>query len=532
MKTMSSTRQATRTGESPGLMRAPMDRLVEQATSRHLPADWARAGAPATGDRSEAGRAVVDATTDDALGTDDLCGLLNRLARREVSPDELWDAARARAEQANAHLNAVCTWVDQRSVGQADGPLAGVPTLVKDNQDLVGYPTSYGSRATPDRPATASSPVVDQLLRLGLIPIAKTTLPEFGWTASAESSRFGATRNPWHTGRSAGGSSGGSAALVAAGVVPLAHGNDGGGSLRVPAAACGLVALKPSRGRIIDRPEEARMPVPIVVQGVLTRTVRDTARYLAEAERLHSNPNLPPVGLVTGPPTRRLRIGLIDTSPWGTPVAAVCRQAVEDAAVLCEQLGHHVEAVRLPIYERFGADLLRYFALMGFLMQHLGGRMLGPDYHADRTDPLTKGLSTMAVRNALQLPGSLRRLRTLATGDEPAYEACDVVLSPVTGHETPPIGYLGPDIAAPEHLIRVICFVAFTPVQNVTGAPAVSLPLARTDNGLPVGVQLAAPRGHERRLLELAFELESASPWAHRPTAEQARPAGVETAQP
>ena len=517
MKTILTTREARPTGEGRVLIRGPVDRLFEQARSWRPASDSGLARAPTTDEASGADQVVVDVTTDDALGADDMCGLLDRLARREVSPDELWDAAMARAERANKDLNAVCTWVGRSSSGPADGPFAGVPTAIKDNEDLAGYPTSWGSRAVPDQPARASSPFVEQFLRLGLAPIAKTTLPEFGFTASAESSRFGATGNPWDTRRSAGGSSGGSAALVGAGVVPLAHGNDGGGSIRIPAAACGLVGLKTSRGRIVDRPEEARMPVSYKSQGVLTRTVRDTARYVAEAEREYANPDLPPVGLVTGPSPRRLRIGVTDTSLMGIPVAAVSRQAVIGAAQVCEGLGHHVGPVDPVIDHRFCPDLGRYFCLLAFLMQHAGGRMLGAEFNADRTDPLLKGMSSMAARSVWQLPASLRRLRRLAAAGEEVFDRCDVLLVPSAGHETPPIGYLAPDLDADEHLIRLLRFMAGNPVQNISGSPAVSLPLARTAAGLPVGVEFVAPPGQERRLLELAFELEMAAPWPHRP---------------
>ena len=247
MRTMSTTRRAGTTSRGRGRIRGgPVDKLFERAKSWRPPSDSGLAQASTPEGTVGADRVVVNVSTDDALGTDDLCGLVDRLARGEVSSEELWDAAMGRAEQANRVLNAVCTWVERSSAGRADGPFAGVPSAVKDNEDLAGYPTSWGSRAVPDRPAQVSTAFVEQFLQLGLAPIAKTTLPEFGFTASAESSRFGATVNPWDTGRSAGGSSGGSAALVAAGVVPVAHGNDGGGSLRIPAAACGLGCVKDS----------------------------------------------------------------------------------------------------------------------------------------------------------------------------------------------------------------------------------------------------------------------------------------------
>jgi amidase len=444
-----------------------------------------------------------------------MCGLLDRLSRREVSAQELHQAARQRARVANERLNAVTVWVDDLpGAGAApDAPLAGIPTVVKDNEDLTGYPTSQGSAAVPDVPALACSPFVRRLLETGLVPLAKTTLPEFGLTASTESTRFGATANPWDTSRSAGGSSGGSAALVAAGVVPVGHANDGGGSIRIPAACCGLVGLKPSRGRLPDRPELERLPVPITRQGVLTRSVRDTARFYVEAERLHRDPRLPQIGLVTGPPRRRLRVALMLSTIADLPVDAETAAAVSAAAQLCERLGHHVEPVEPPVPSSFGPDFLHYWELLAFALQHGGRRLYGPGFDPGRTEALTRGLAAMAVRSSALMVGSLRRLRRLARERETVFPRYDVVLSPVLGHEAPPLGYLGPHVEVRTHLVRLLRFTAFTPVQNVSGSPAVSLPLGRSRAGLPIGVHLSAPYGHERRLLELALELEEAAPW-------------------
>jgi len=469
--------------------------------------------------------ATVDTTADDALGTDDVTGLLGRLARREVSAGELRDAALARAHSANERLNAVASWVDARPTGDAadaaDAPFAGIPTLVKDNEDLAGYPTTHGSWATPHRPASRSSPWVSQYLQLGISPIAKTTLPEFGLTASTESLRFGATRNPWNIDRSAGGSSGGSAAMVAAGVVPIAHANDGGGSIRIPAACCGLVGLKPSRGRLVDLPELRRLPVHITTQGVLTRSVRDTARYYAAAERLHRDPALPQVGLVEGPNPQRLRIGLVLQGIRGLPVGSETRSAVTAVAALCADLGHHVEEVAPPVDDQFGPDFLRYWTLLALVIRSSGGRLFGNGFDGSRTEPFTQGLGRLCTRQADRVPGSLRRLRRLAREHESAYARYDLILSPVLGHEPPPIGYLGPDVDFRTHLVRLLRYSSFTPVQNVSGSPGISLPLGRTSAGLPLGVHIGAAFGEERRLLSIAYELEEAAPWPTRPTAVQ-----------
>ncbi len=458
----------------------------------------------------------VDTTTDDALGDSDMSDLLDRLARGEVTGSAVRAAAVARVRRANSALNAVTGEIESTHPQVAThGPFAGVPTVMKDNEAIEGIPISFGSRGAPNTPAPGSSPFTRLFLGLGLDPVATTTLPEFGLTASTESARFGATRNPWDLSRSAGGSSGGSAALVAAGAVPIAHANDGGGSIRIPASCCGVVGLKPSRGRLPNRPEIDRLPIQIVTQGVITRTVRDTALFFSRVEQA-SRGGLPPIGEVREPGSR-LRIGVCLTVPNGLPwdpeVIAVVR-ATGDALDRC---GHRVDPTGPPVDDRFGPDFLMLWALMAFTL-HRGGRYaVGHGWDGRKTEPLMRGLSGRLVRFGERLPGALRRLRRLAADGEPTWRDHDILVSPVTGHPAPPIGYLGPDVDVREHLIRLIRFCSVTSVQNVTGSPAISLPLGRTSAGLPIGVQLAAPLGQERRLLEIALELEQAMPWPLTP---------------
>ncbi|MGA7689259.1 MAG: amidase [Jiangellales bacterium] len=457
-------------------------------------------------------RLDVSVDTDDALDTDDAVGLAQRLRRREVSAAELAQAATARAHAVNSALNAVATWVDDVAPSPGDSPFAGVPSLVKDNEDLHGYPTTQGSLAVPDARARADSPWVDQFRTLGFVPIAKTTLPEFGLTASTESTRFGATRNPWDTDRSAGGSSGGSAALVAAGVVPLAHANDGGGSIRIPASCCGLVGLKPSRGRLVDRPEMARLPVPMTVQGVVTRTVRDTAAYYAAAERAHRNSRLPPIGDVHGPAPARLRIGLVLDPPHGIAVDSDVVDRTAHAARALADLGHHVEPIAPPGPHRFGPDFLVYWQMLALGLRLGGHRLFGRRFDPTRTEPLTDYLAERMRIDLPRLPGALTRLRRCARRGEAVYDTLDVVLSPVLAHPPPAVGHCGPGTDPRTHVVRLLRWTAFTPLANVDGAPALSMPWGHSREGAPIGVQLAAPLGQEARLLHLAYELESASP--------------------
>jgi amidase len=455
----------------------------------------------------------ISAYTDDALGRDDMVGLLERLARRDVSAAELRAAAVTRARAVQPALNAVTCWIEEPPAGLATegAPLAGVPTVFKDNEALAGYVTSHGSVAVNAVPAVSSSPWVAHALGLGLSPVAKTALSEFGLTATTETRRNGDTHNPWDLTRSSGGSSGGSAALVAAGVVPLAHGNDGGGSIRIPASCCGLVGLKPSRGRLPDI--VSRVPVDIAVQGVLTRTVRDTARYYAEAEAAYPVSELPPIGRVEGPSAARLRVGVVTVPPMGLPVSDEVVGLVSSAADLLAGLGHDIVEVPHPVDDSFGPDFLRYWGLLAGLARLMGTQEFGPGFQSSRVEPFTRELATVAREQAMLLPGTLRRLRALARDHETVYVDCDVVLSPVLAHEPPLLGYLGPDVEPRTHLMRVLRYVSFTPLQNVSGSPAVSLPLGTSANGVPMGVQLAAPFGRERSLLELSFELEQAAPW-------------------
>lgn len=448
---------------------------------------------------------------DDALGSDDAVGLLDRLRRREVSSAELASAATLRVEAADQRLNAVVDWAPQQP--PAEGPLGGVPTVIKDNEHLAGTPTRDGSRATSDRIATADSVWTDQFRRLGVTPLAKSTLPEFGLTSTTESLLTGPTRNPWDLDRSVGGSSGGSAALVAAGAVPIAHANDGGGSIRIPAACCGLVGLKPSRGRIRDIPDLDRLPVNIVAQGVVTRSVRDTALYFAAAEQDHRQPDLPPVGWVREPVDRPLRVAVMTQGHPELATAPSVQAAVGRAAALCEGLGHHVSELEFPYGRQVGVDFLRYWAFLAFSVKRWGGRLFGEPFDAALLEPFTMELARMFTRAPVGLPGSLRRLRRFATEYSTTFDDFDVVLSPVLAHSPPPIGYLGPEVDPRTHLIRLLRYVSVTPLANIAGAPAISLPLERDESGLPIGIHLAAAVGHERLLLQLALQLEAAAPW-------------------
>ncbi len=477
----------------------------------------------------------VHAFGDDALGTGDALEVAARIRSGEVSAGEVRAAALRRAQLVQPLLEAVaCTGAtdrastqrtgstpDARDAGNArdardrdrTGPFAGVPTYVKDNVDVAGLPTTQGSRAFTARPAGTDSPVVTQLRALGLEVLGKSRMPEFGLSASTEFADAPPVRNPWHPGHSAGASSGGAAALVAAGVVPLAHGNDGGGSLRIPAAACGLVGLKATRGRLVPDPNDTRLPVRIVSQGVLTQSMRDTAAFFAAAEARRRNRSLPPVREVTGPSRTRLRIGLVLDSVTGTPTDEETRAAVRDTAALLEDLGHHVEEVPPPATEQFAEDFSLYWGMLGLLICSTGRFAFGRDFEVARTEELTRGLAGMCRSRLRKLPGAVRRLRCSTRDYRALFTRSDVLLSPALAHTTPRLGELAPTLPFDELFPRIQTYVGFTPLNNAAGGPALALPVGRSRTGLPIGGHLSADLGDERTLLELGFELESARPW-------------------
>lgn len=461
----------------------------------------------------------ISAFADDALGTDDATGVAERIASGEISAAEAVDAAIARVESVNGALNAVAATDHDRAraraaAGRVRGAFAGVPSATKDNIHVAGMPATMGSRAVSSQRGEVDGAFTKQFLDTGVIPICSTTMPEFGWTATTERVGGDVTRNPWDTAYSSGGSSGGSAALVASGALPFAHGNDGGGSIRIPAAACGLVGLKPSRGRLRLDEGNATMPVKVVVDGVLTRSVRDTARFFEAAERSYRNPKLQPIGSVEDGPARPLRIGFMVDSPLAPPSDADTRAAVERTRDLLEALGHTVVDYVPPIPAFFKTDFEDYWSLLAWAVASNRGGMYGEGFDATQLDPLTLGLAKRFRRRAHRAPLFIARLAASGPFQQRRFGDVDLVLSPVLAHTPPPIGHLTADQSFEDHFTKLVEYAAFTPLANATGAPAISLPLGRTADGRPVGIMLSGRLGDERRLLEIAFDLEEASPFA------------------
>ncbi|MGB0101285.1 MAG: amidase [Nocardioides sp.] len=458
----------------------------------------------------------VHAFGDDALGDLDAVGLVAAIQEGEVSIPEVVEAAIARTEQLQPELNALAHADYDRARAVAQDPrggfFAGVPTFLKDNVDVAGLPTQQGCDAFVARPSGADGDFARMYLATGLVPIGKTQLSEFGFSPAAEHPRLGPVRSPWSTAHIAGASSAGSAALVAAGAVPLAHGNDGGGSIRIPASVNGLVGLKPTRDRLAQDQMTRQMPVRIVSDGVLTRSVRDTAAFLREAEYVYRALKLPPIGDVTRPGRTRLRIA-VHTGGIGRTASPEVVELTLRTASLLEGLGHQVEQVEHPAPPQLPDDFLLYWSMLAMMIVRTGRRQLSPAFDRTRLDNLTRGLDRHCRGRLHRLPGAIARLRRLPRVSAEFYRRYDVALTPTLALTTPRVGHLDPTGDFESVIERILEWVAFTPWQNATGDPAVSLPVATTADGMPLGMMFAAGAGRESTLLELAYELEEAAPW-------------------
>ncbi|MBS4104402.1 amidase family protein, partial [Tsukamurella paurometabola] len=461
----------------------------------------------------------VHAYADDVLGTLDATGVAEAIAAGEFTSREAADAATARIRTVDPEVAAVRWWARPEAAPPAPSSAAlyGVPSAIKENVPYAGLATTVGSTAFGTTPAKRSSPVAEQLQATGLTILASTKMPEFGLTASAEfASGRAPVRNPWNIGYSAGGSSSGAAALVASGALPIAHGNDGGGSIRIPAALNGLVGLKVTRGRMVGMPEMRVLPVNVVCEGVLTRTVRDTARYVAAAERHHRNPALPPVGHVRGAGRRR-RIGLVTESVTDYGIADECIAPVRALADELAGQGHEIVELSmrdlrlgdLQLDDGFVDDFLHYLD-SGFVEDflHYWGFLAAAEFAASAVaaggrmsvgdlDPVTRSLLRSGRESIPSMPGAIRRLRRVAAGYERGFveQGVDAILSPTMTRTAPKIGVLDPALPFDEFMSRTIAMVGITPLNNVSGGPAISVPCGFDGAGLPLGAQFAGPAG-------------------------------------
>ena len=472
---------------------------------------------------------IVNSMTNDAMGNGDATELAKRIADKEVSSAEVVDAAITRAELANQKLNAIVSSSFDLACEKArqhvkstetnntnKGAFAAIPTFVKDNTDVKGLPTLFGSRAVANRPAKGNAEFTDQMLSTGLTIIGKSTLPEFGIPPTTESLAHGATCNPWNINHSSGGSSGGSAALVAAGVVPIAHGNDGGGSIRIPAACCGLVGLKPTRNRLVNMQGTDNLPINVGHEGVITRSVRDTALFMAEAEKHFRNNKLVELGHVQSPGKKRLRIGLITGALKGISVQNDVQRTLNETGLLCENLGHRVEEVAFPFEDQIADDFITYYSFLFFSIHRFGKFVIGPGFDSSKVEKLCAHLSRNFVGNIGKLPFAMRRLKNTINITRQLHKHYDVLLCPTLSSAAPKNNYLlNQALPASTMVNNMTNFAPFAALQNITGEPAISLPMGTSDNQLPIGMQFSASYGEDKILLELAYELEEAKAWKH-----------------
>jgi amidase len=451
--------------------------------------------------------------------------------RGEVSPKDLVEAAIARIEAVNPRLDAVIrTRFDQARAEAAgtlpDGPFRGVPILLKDLGCFIeGEVTAGGLGPLRDLPWPVTSYLARQFLAAGFVPLGRTNVPELGTTVTTESVSFPPAHNPWNLGHSTGGSSGGSAAAVASGMVPVAHASDGGGSIRIPASECGLVGLKPTRGRVSQGPLAGEGWAGSVTDGALARTVRDAAAVLdvisarMPGEPYYAPPLPRPLREEVGADPGRLRIGLLDR-PSGELYTADpdCAEAAGAAGRLLESLGHHVEeAAPAAMFESgfarhfntiIAADTETSFgAFEAILGTPIADAHIEPrNAHYRRVG---KALTAVDYLRARQWLGMwTRRMADWWTGH-------DLLVTPTVGAPPPELGWF--TAAGPEQEgARIAGFIPYTAQFNMTGQPAISLPLHWTASGLPVGVQLVAGYGREDLLIRVASQLEQAAPWADR----------------
>ncbi len=473
----------------------------------------------------------------DDFGQYDGLGLAELIRKKEVSPDEVLAATLERIDTRNPAVNAVVMRMDEQArgairAGLPDGPFKGVPYLLKDLGVLyTGTITSFGSRLYANYTADHDSEIVARLKRAGLVIAGKTNTPEMGIAPSTEPRLFGPTRNPWKLTHSAGGSSGGAAAAVAIGMLPMAHATDGGGSIRIPASACGLFGLKPTRARNPAGPDAGEGWSGASIGHAVTWSVRDSAALLDATagpdvgDPYWAPPMARPFLQEVGRDPGRLRIALTVT-PWiEGPVDPECAEAARAAARLCASLGHHIEEARPQIDEAawLQAMLTIVTASLTFALETRAAA-LGRVLKEDDVEPIT--WQRVQLGRSLSAADYARAIHTVhRTGRVVArfLETYDVLLTPTMAKPPHPLGVLSLSTTDPAAFMAArSASVGFTSLFNSSGHPAMSVPLGMSQSGLPLGVQFAARFGDEATLFRLASQLEAAQPWKDRRPGEPA----------
>jgi amidase len=465
-----------------------------------------------------------DVTALDATAQADL------VRRREVKPIELVDAAIRRLERLNPVLNALVTplFDEARRIAMdpPEGPFRGVPFVLKDLQALcAGVRHTAGSRLLADFIAPLDTELVTRFRAAGVVVVGTSNTPEFGILPTTESALLGPARNPWDPARSAGGSSGGSAAAVAARCVPFAHANDGGGSIRIPASCCGVFGLKPTRARNPLGPFVGDVMSGLVVEHAVTRSVRDSAALLDATAGADvgapywAPPAVRPFRDEVGTSPGRLRIGFTTAAPTGVAIHSDCVAAVRDTARLCASLGHEVDEVSPPISGEIVTECFITVWTVGvaWTLDSMG-RALGRAVTADAVEPLTWALLEAGrQRSGPDYLAAIQGLQTIGRALATFMHDWDVLLTPVVAEPPPPLGTFDARPGDPlAGFLRAAEYVPFTPIANATGQPAMSVPLFWTSGGLPVGSHFIGRFGDEATLFRLAGQLEAARPWADR----------------
>jgi amidase len=458
-------------------------------------------------------------------------GLADLVRKKDVTPAELLECAIERAERHNGKLNAIVYKAYDQARAAAnnlpDGPFKGVPFLIKDlGLEVAGMPRTDGTYFKNNEPDTYDGLLTQRYKQAGVNIIGKTNTPEFGITGTTESARLGACRNPWNTNRITGGSSGGSAAAVAAGIVPLANASDGMGSIRIPAACCGLVGMKVTQYRVPQGPEhDDHLAHGYSVHHVVSRTVRDSAAMLdcvdmPEADSPYPmppkvRPYLSEVTTAPGP----LRIAFSGETPSGTPVHPEVAAALAKTTKLLESLGHHVEERGLGInYRRLYAASRAVLGAQSAFRRSEGVKAMGRMPEPNELEPLT----WRDWKYGEKIPGqeTMRGLQTLKAMTREIFRfftTVDVFLTPVLITPVPEIGYLSPVLNEPrDYDKRAAQTFGYTPPFNMTGQPSLSLPLEHSSDGLPIGMMFTAKWADEATLYRLAGQLEQAHPWIAR----------------
>jgi amidase len=466
----------------------------------------------------------------DEYSSHDATGLAALIHWGAVSEAEVGAAALAAIAAVNPKIEAVLDVAAEAPKAAGDGPLFGVPFLIKDlGPALAGMKSEAGSRLCQGYVPDANSHLVNRYLGAGLVILGRTKSPEFGFSATTEPLLYGPARNPWNPMFTPGGSSGGSAAAVAAGAVPAAHANDGGGSIRIPAAFCGLVGLKTSRGRISVGPSMAEAVGGLGVDHVVTRTVRDAALLLDVSHGQSpgdpygiASPALPFVEAVQ-PPRQRMRIGIVEQSFDGSAIDPEIAAALRDTAGHLAALGHGVDRFELSLGVPWSSYVWATMAIWcGGIALIIDSVAAGTGRPIDET--MIEPANLQAYRHGKSLSatdifGAYATLNVVRQSIAAQMGRFDLLLSPVVPQLTPRIGTPAVVVAGrsltdwgPE----LFGYVGFTSLFNVTGGPAISLPLHQSSAGLPIGIQLAADLGGEALLLSIAAELEESRPWSGR----------------